>query len=456
MSNLRQLLLISFILALASCDISTPKPSHSNQSSSLDSNIDAYIQRHVENGRFNGSLLIGKGDSLVYQKAFGMADRSFETPNDPATKFMIGSITKPFAALAIMILVEQGKLGLDDTLSTYFPSFPSSKKITISQLLNHTAGLDDYQKLSDWKADSKSDLTSPQSTVEKMRRLPLLSEPGEQFRYSNVGYILLGLIIEQVTEQSFADFIQDEILNPLELKNTGVAKNHAIIPHLAKGYSSSPKETLHAEYINYKQPFSSGNMYSTPNDLWLFTKAVMGGKLLSEKTTQAIFNSGKHYGYGWGLRTFGKTKAFGHYGGMNGFVGAITFIPEDDWFICLLTNDENTPKARITNDLVSIIKGEDVPLPTLTKSIALSERIKAQVLGDYLVKAGDTLSIFEEKGVLYMQETGQRKHALFPYEDYAFCFKFLEFNAVFEDIRAEKTQVLRLEGRETILEAKRI
>jgi CubicO group peptidase (beta-lactamase class C family) len=418
--------------------------------------VEQYIKAHFNNSKFNGNVLITKGDSVLYSNSFGLTDRESNIKHTDSTKFLIGSITKPFTALAILILEKEGKLNLEDKLSKYFPSFESAAKITIDQLLTHTSGIADYRILSDWKADSKSDNTTPHSTVAKMSKKPLLFEPGERFRYSNVGYILLGLIIEKVSEQSFANFIQEKILTPLELKNTGVINNKSIVSNLASGYITNPRETLKAEYINYKQPFTSGNIYSTTHDLWKFTQAVMLGKLISVEKTEQIFESGPNYGYGWGIRNFEGIKAYGHYGGMNGFVGAITFIPEGEYFIYLLTNDDNTPKVRITTDLVSMILGKDIPLPEKTKLIDLSQKASQEIIGNYLVKDADTMKVFENNGKLYIQENGQVKHEMFPYNNYKFSFDLLEFNAVFENLENDKTQLLKFVARDTILSAKRI
>lgn len=418
--------------------------------------IDNYLNRHFDNKKFNGNLLIAKGDSVMYSKSFGLANREFGIANSDSTKFLIGSITKPFTAMGILILEKEGKININEKLSKYFPNFQNAERITIEQLLTHTSGLADYRNLPSWKEDSKSDSTTPLATIRKMSSQPLLFQPGTNFRYSNVGYILLGLIIEKVSEMSFASFIEEKILQPLRLDYTGIINNQDFVPNLASGYSSSPKEILKAEYINYRQPFSSGNMYSTNADLWKFTKAVLNAKLVSAEKTKQIFTSRNYYGYGWGIRNFEGTKAYGHYGGMNGFVGAITFIPDGDYFISFLTNDNNTPKIRITRDLVSIIQGNDVPLPVETKLIKTPLEIRKQIIGNYATKNGGTLKVFEEDGKLYLQENGQTKHEMFAFDNYKFSFSLLEFNVVFENLESDKTQILKFMNPNIILTATRI
>lgn len=418
--------------------------------------IEHYLKRQNSNGNFNGNILIAKGDSIVYTKSFGLVNRELAIEHTDSSKFLIGSITKPFTAMAILILAEQNKLGLDDRLYKYFPKFQSAASITISQLLHHTSGIADYKLLTDWQEDSKSDNTTPYTTISKMSNQPLLFSPGESFKYSNVGYILLGLVIEKVSNMPFDSFIQKNILNPLDLKHTGIIKNESVISLLASGYSSTPRETNKSEYINYQQPFSSGNMYSTTYDLWLFTKAVTQSKLLPLDKTNQLFTNGKYYSNGWGIRDYDGTKAYGHYGGMNGFVGAITYLPVDDYFICILTNDDNTPKVRITQDLVAIIQGERIELPPRKSLISISNLIKKQIIGTYQIKPGNELTIFEEGNKLYQQENGQMKHELFPFENYSFSFQLLEFYAQFSKIENGLAQELKLISTKTILTAKRI
>lgn len=423
--------------------------------SPLQQTIDDYLQAHYTNGRFNGSVLIGTGDSIIYQKSFGLADRENGLQNSDSTIFLIGSITKPFTALGILLLEQEGKLSLNDSISQYFPDFPDGDKVTIHHLLTHTSGIKDYHTLADWKEDSQRDIT-PQYTISRMAKQPYDFEPGTSFRYSNTGYILLGLIIEKVSGASFEQFIHNEILEPLELKNTGIIANKKAIQLLAKGYTSTPLKSKIADYINHNQPFSSGNMYSTPTDLWNFTKAVMHGELLSIEKTKEIFeNNTGYYGYGWGIRNFNGLKSYGHHGGMNGYVGSIAWLPENEVFICFLTNDDNTPKSTIANDLASIVRGNEVDIPSKINIQPLTTEIIKTVSGDYLIKKSDTLHVFAVNDKLFLQETGQSRHELFYIGEYGFTMSLLEFGVQFSEISNNKAQVISFTGQSN-LSAKRI
>ncbi|MEM6264939.1 MAG: serine hydrolase domain-containing protein [Bacteroidota bacterium] len=457
MKNLLKILFFGgFLLILFSC-----AQRETQQPDSISQKLDAYLDAHVANNQFNGNVLISKGDSVVYFRSLGMADRAFGIPNDDSTKFLIGSITKPFTAYGILLLAQQGKLSLKDRLSTYFPDFPHADRITIEQLLTHRSGLTDYHAFPDWKAKSKGDIT-PQQTLDQVAEKPLIFEPGSKFSYTNTGYIFLGLIIEQVSGRSFEAFMQQEVIIPLGLKYTGVASNEQVIPHLAEGYTTNPRETQKADYINYRQPYASGNMYSTPWDLWKFTQAVMNHTLLPSETTERIFNNSV-YGYGWGIRTFDRVKAYGHHGGMNGFTGSITFLPEEAYFICFLTNDDNTPNYTLSEDLVSMVMNKPVALPLPEKLIPLTPDMKHLVVGKYhkgtidedsecnLIRERDFLTVSEENNKLYLQETGQPRHELFPIDSNRYALTLLEFHAVFCDVDSGRSQTLKFEGRSNVV-----
>lgn len=170
-----------------------------NVNSPIGNKITQYIEAHESNGNFNGNVLIAKSDSIIYSNSFGLANREFGIENSPSTKFLIGSITKPFTAYGILLLEHQGKISLNDKLIKYFPNFPNADKVTIYQLLTHTSGIKDYHTLPDWKDESLMNI-SQSHTIERIKSDPYIFEPGERFSYSNSGYIMLGLIIEQVCD----------------------------------------------------------------------------------------------------------------------------------------------------------------------------------------------------------------------------------------------------------------
>ncbi len=451
--KMKHVLHTSFLLFVwvwtCSCASSTKSYTLQADESRLIEEVDEYMSAWVENGKFNGSLLIARKDSVLYNKSFGYAHREFKVANTKSTKYLIGSITKTFTAYGILLLEQQGKLSLSDKLLKYLPEFPNAERVSIHQLLTHRSGITDYHQFKGWEENGMLN-PSPQSTLSTLLSKPSIFEPGEKFSYTNSGYIILGLIIEQVSGLSFRAYIESYITERLGLANTGVASNVSLIENLASGYRTTPRETIKPTHINYRQPYASGNMYSTPFDLWKFTQAVVRSKLLPPEKTDLIFNIEENYGYGWGIRNFNGIKAYGHFGAMNGFVGGLTYIPQGEYFICFLTNDDNTPKYTITDDLVKIVNGEDVMPPRVTKLIKLTEGMKSNVIGDYLVKERDTLKVFELDGSLYLQETGQVMHELFPVDSLEFEFTLFEFNAIFSEPIGGYSDTLTFEGKSNV------
>lgn len=436
---MKLIILLVLSLLLLSCNEENSRL----ESTNLQSKIDSYLQAHIKNNKFNGSILIAKADTILFNKSFAYANKEYRILNSDSTKYLIGSITKPFTAAAILNLEKDGKIDLNDKLSKYFPDFPKSDSVTIYQLLTHTSGITDYHYFSDWKADSKRDLT-PYYTMDRVKEMPYIFNPGEKFSYTNTGYILLGLIIEKITNQTFSKYIKSSILDKLNLNNSGVIDNYSIINNLANGYNTTYKESHKADYLNYYQPFSSGNMYSTVQDLWNFSQAIFANKLFNKEKTDELLNNNKgQYGYGWGIRDFDGIKAYGHWGGMNGYIGAVSYIPGSNYYIIFLTNDDNTPKAKITSDIVKILYDKEIEMPKEVKLVDLSKYDFDKFEGRYLIKEGDTLNVFTENDKYYLQETGQMKNELFPISKNEFVFQLLEFNVIFDKIENQKATELK-------------
>ncbi|UTW61787.1 beta-lactamase family protein [bacterium SCSIO 12741] len=425
---------------------------------SLEREATNYLSAMAGNHRFNGQVLIAKGDNVLYRKALGYADRSNEKAFDDSSRFLIGSITKPFTAAAVLILVESGELALEDRLNKYFPEFPRAHEVTIRHLLNHTSGIKDYHELPNWKEESQRALLTSMDVVKAVARESYRYEPGEKFHYSNTGYILLGLIIEQVSGQTFDHYLDMQIFQPLGLSHTGVIKNSVSIPNLVKGYRTNPLGSQEAEWINYDQPFSSGNVYSNLEDLRCFTRAVFQGTLFATHHLESIgAESSSIYELGWGIRSLDSLQLIGHVGAMNGFVGGISYWPEEDLFIGYLTNDDNTPRFEISHSLSQLALGYKVPIPERKTYRNQTDVDIGLYTGRYLVKPGDTLRVYEDGGQLYLQETGQESHIMFGYGANRFDFERLEFNAVFRDSIGEGFQTLVFENKgNTFLQANRV
>jgi len=270
--------------------------------------IEALLNEYSKFKVFNGSALVAEDGKVIYKNGFGLANMEWNIPNTADTKFRVGSVTKQFTAMLIMQLVEEGKLKLDVPVTTYIPDYPKDKgdKITIHHLLTHTSGIPNYTGLSTF-GDIMRDPITPEELVKSFLDLPLEFEPGEQFSYSNSGYILLGYIIEKVTGKSYEDNLKERIFEPLGMKNSGYDHNEEIISKRASGYDKAGPDYFNTRYIDMSVPYSAGAIYSTVEDLYLWDQALYTEKLLSQKYMDKIFTPyvkpqfADFYGYGWGL-----------------------------------------------------------------------------------------------------------------------------------------------------------
>jgi CubicO group peptidase (beta-lactamase class C family) len=364
--------------------------------------IDKLISTYTEYGQFNGSVLVAEKGKIIYKKGFGFANMEWNIPNQPDTKHRLGSITKQFTSMLIMQLVQQGKLKLDVPISTYLPDYPkkNGEVITIHHLLSHTSGTPNYTSYPNFFKDVSRDPYTPTEFLKFFADSTLQFKPGEKFSYSNSGYFLLGVIIEKVTGKPYEQVLQENILTPLQMNNTGFDHYSTILRNRAAAYEKNGKNYSNAGYLDMSIPYAAGSLYSTVEDLYLWDQALYTNQLLQKEGMDLLFTkhiiAGRgHYGYGWeiGPMPIGNTKeqvqTIGHSGGINGFNTLITRIPADKSLIVLLNNTGGAPLQAMTMAINGILYDKPYDFPK--KSIAYS-------LADVLEKKGieAALSYYKE------------------------------------------------------------
>ena len=266
--------------------------------------IDDLMGRYVDNGKFNGTVLVAENGKLIFKKGYGLANMEWNIPNTPDTKFRLGSLTKQFTAMLIMQLVEQGKLKLEGKITDYLADYPKAAgdKITLHHLLTHTSGIPNYSDLPDYRTFERNRYR-PADFIKKFSDLPLEFEPGSAFAYSNSGYILLGAIIEKVTGKPYEKVLQENIFTPLQMHNTGYDVSYKVLPKRASGYERWNLVYENASYMDMSIPYAAGALYSTVEDLALWDQALYTDKLLSASSKAILFTPYKNgYAYGWGVR----------------------------------------------------------------------------------------------------------------------------------------------------------
>ncbi len=345
--------------------------------------IDNLLKQYYDYGQFNGSILVAEKGKIIYEKGFGQANMEWAIPNQPNTKFRIGSVTKQFTAALILQLVEQGKIKLDGKLSDYLPNYrkDTGSKVTVHQLLNHTSGIPSYTGRPDFRADVSRNAYSVADFVKKFASDDLEFEPGSKFKYNNSGYFLLGAIIEKVTGISYEKVLAERIFKPLGMSNSGYDNHSPLIQKRANGYQKTAAGFVNAPYLDMSLPYAAGSLYSTVEDLFKWDQSLYEDKILSAESKKLMFTPGlASYGYGFGIsdqpigKTSEKTKIIAHSGGINGFNSLITRAVDKRQTVIILDNvGLGQHHDKITNSIISLLNGQSVEPPKKSMIESLSK-----------------------------------------------------------------------------------
>lgn len=413
----------------------------------LDSILTAYTSKNM----FTGSVLVAKDGNVLLKKGYGMANLSFFMPNIPATKFKLASVSKQFTAMSIMLLAEQKKLNLNDTLKKFIPDYPNGDKITVYQLVTHTSGIKNFTGLPVYD----SIMTMPH-TIEKcisyFKDQPLDFEPGTKFNYSNSGYVLLTYIVEKVSGKTMQNFLQENIFGPLGMKNSGMFEGNAIVHNLAVGYTENDEGTENAPYIDMSIPFGAGALYSTVEDLYIWDQSLYSNKLINKESTQKLFTPNlEGYAFGFMVDTFQKHLWVFHTGGIEGFSTAINRFPDDKLTIIILKNNDNQNLLNANRLARSVMFDVPFELPVERKAISVDYKIMQKLTGVYELAPGFSITVFIDKGKLYAQATQQPAIRLFAEEEYKYFCKSVNAQMNFGHDKKGNITTLTLvqNGRET-------
>ena len=316
---------------------------------SVAARLDAAVEQAIIDADFSGVLMLKRGDNIIYQRAVGQAERVFGAANRIDTRFNVASIGKMFTATAILRLVEQGRIGLDAPIVRYLPDYPNRSiagQVTARQLLSHSSGVGNY-----WEAIAEK---PPQAFVETRDFLPLFADkpleftPGERLGYSNGGYVILGLIVEALTGETYADHIRRTIFEPLGMSGSGDWPLDLVVPNRADGYirdEAVPGAWRNNLFVNQFRGNSAGGGYSTVEDLSTFITALGDGRLFSPQmyTTAAtgLFDLGRaRYGLGFMEETINGHRMVGNTGGHFGIAGEVWRYEDLGYTFAMLTNGE--------------------------------------------------------------------------------------------------------------------
>ncbi len=337
--------------------------------------MDNYIGQALINEPAAGvTILVGKGDDIVFTKAYGYSDLENKIPSKVETVYQIGSMTKQFTAVALLQLEEQGKLSLNDDITKYLPDYPThGKKITIANILYHTSGIKNYiavgytdSRVAPGRivndAEYRMDLR-PDEMIGFFKNEPLEFPPGTAWNYTNAGYYLAGLIIEKASGMSYSEYVENKLFAPSLMTSSYYTNFEKIISNRARGYKPKDGKLFNANAMSMTVPYAAGALSSTVEDLFKWNRIIHAGNQLLSKESYAKFitpgklNNGQDlpisYALGIASAKRGGHMTIMHPGGINGFSSVLTYFPEQELSVIVLTNTYNK-KSKSFADKVEL------------------------------------------------------------------------------------------------------
>jgi len=385
--------------------------------------IDHIVRQELDPQGPGVAIAVVAAGRPVYRAGYGSANLEWDCPIRPDTVFRLASLTKQFTATAIMLLERQGKLRLDDPLTTYLPDYPThGQTITLTQLLTHTSGIRSYTELADVVAAiAKQDL-APGDLLAYFQDLPLDFAPGTRFRYNNSGYHLLGLIIERVAGVGYEQFIQQHIFRPLGMQQSYYMHNDTIIPRRASGYASTPAGYRQADYLNMMIPYAAGSLGSTVEDLIRWDAALRDGRLLDAATQERMYTpvqlaDGRTEDYGFGVRAtaYAGRRLIAHGGSIPGFHTFLARFIDDAATIAVLANIPGLPVEKIARKIARHL----FDLPAVARSpLPQSPALLDKAVGTYRREDGPPVEIVRAEGRLAVR--GPLASGLLPLSETAY------------------------------------
>ncbi|MBI1780714.1 MAG: beta-lactamase family protein [Sphingobacteriales bacterium] len=381
------------------------------QDKQLIKNVDQLITEKYSSVAPGCAVLIAKDGQVIFKKAFGIANRELNVPMQTDMVFRIGSMTKQYTAIAILQLVEKGKISLQDNIQKFIKvSSDKWQNITIENLLTHTSGIIGYDALDFHIPNAIRIDFAPKQFIDSLVKLPLEFTPSTKFNYSNSNYLLLGYIIEQVSGKSYKDYLQENIFKPTGLTNTYYDSPTEIISNRISGYTKDSSAFHNADYISMTQAFSAGALLSNVDDLFKWQQALNSYKLVKKETLDKAFSPYKltngqfsDYGYGWFIKDWKGSKSIGHGGAIDGFRSMETFFPDQNIFIATLFNSDNDEYFSLFENITNLVIGKS--FQTSYKDLKVSDTILNSYVGIYKFPEDSTqfLKIYKKDNRLFAE-----------------------------------------------------
>lgn len=333
--------------------------------------VDDYIRAEMLKRHIPGaSVAVVRDGEVVLAKGYGLANAELAVPATEETVYQLASVTKQFTATAIMMLVEEGKLGLDDKIAGHLEGLPEAwGEVTIRQLLSHTSGIKSYTDVGGFEKTTRKDY-EPREIIDLVAKEPLEFAPGKEHRYCNTGYFLLGMIIEKVAGKPYGEFLDERIFKPLGMSRTRTNDLRAIIPGRAQGYEWDGKQLRNGEYVSPTQPYAAGMLVSCIADMLKWDAALSSAKVLKPEVLEQMWapaplsgGDRADYGFGWQVGKVNGHRLISHGGGIPGFSTEISRFVDDKLTVIVLTNLSGGDAGRLARGIAGRIDPELLKKP---------------------------------------------------------------------------------------------
>lgn len=400
--------------------------------------VDKLLAAVYKPNETGATALIARKGTVIYKKALGMANLELDVPMQIDHVFRIGSISKQFTAVAILQLLEKGKLNLQDDIKKFIPDYPThGYTITIEHLLNHTSGIKSYTDMNEWDDQVRRKDFTPAALVDYFKNQPMDFAPGTKWNYNNSGYFLLGYIIEKASGKTYPEYIIQNIFKPLGMTNSYYGDHIPLIKNRVSGYEPAKDGVANADFLSMTQPYAAGSLLSTVEDLFKWHQAVHSYKLVKKEIQEKAFVSSKllngkstNYGYGWFMGNLQGSPTIEHSGGINGSLTNAIYLPNEDVFVTVFSNCTCKPPSEVSTKIAGLLINKPFGEH---KEITVAGIDLNKYTGVYENENGEQRTIRIDSNKLTSQRGGGTVYKIKPYANNKYFFEnsmsLLEFTA---------------------------
>ena len=398
------------------------------------------------------AVLVARGDHVLYQGARGAASIELATPLSPGQVFRLGSITKQFAAAAVLKLAEDGKLSLDDPLSKFVPGYPGGDKVSVRMLLNHTSGIRSYTDMPGVMDGPIQKTVTTAQLIDTFKNEKPDFAPGEGWHYNDSGYVLVGAVIEAASGQPWHAYLKKSFFDPLGMARTGYGdETLAVIPGHVTGYTLANDQWAVAKYLSMTQPHAAGALVSTVGDLLRWNRAVHEGKVLKADSYRLMVTPqgkavGEKYGFGISHEKLRGEDVLQHGGGIFGFSTHLLYLPQSEVTVAVLYNaDSGRPPGIGTDTAARLLAAKAIGRPYQEKkAIPIDAATLREYEGVYRIDKDAARVLRVVDGRLTSQRTASPAYVLVPVAKDSFLFEEGLSRMAFERDAAGKVVAMRM------------